>query len=104
MGLAYATLELRNPKEPDLQPLSVRSLADTSAPHLCIPATIARQLRLRELQKREIVTADGRNKLCSYVGPVEVSCDDRSCYTGAFIVGDEVLLGAAPMEAMDLVL
>jgi clan AA aspartic protease len=104
MGLAYATLELRNPKEPDLPPLFVRSLADTSAPHLCIPAQVARQLRLQELQRREVVTAEGRNMLCSYVGPVEVSCNGRSCYTGAIVQGDEVLLGAMPMEDMDLIL
>src|ERR1700730_13235012 len=103
MGLAYATLTLRNPKSPDLQPITVRSLADTGALHLCIPQHVAVQLKLQELQKREVVTADGKKILCPYVGPVEVSYDGRSCYTGAVVLGDEVLLGAVPMEDMDLV-
>ena len=103
MGLAYATVELRNPKEPDLHPLSVRSLADTGALHLCIPSHVALQLRLDELQKREVVLADGRKMLCPYVGPVEVSFSGRSCFTGAIVLGDEVLLGAVPMEDMDLI-
>jgi len=104
MGLAYATLELRNPKAPNLQPLRVRSLADTGALHLCIPAHVALQLQLEELQKREVVTADGKKMVCPYVGPVEVSYDGRSCYTGVIVLGDEVLLGAVPMEDMDLIL
>jgi clan AA aspartic protease len=104
MGLAYATLTLRNPKIAKLSPLTVRSLADTGALHLCIPTHIALQLELEELQKREVVTADGKKLLCPYVGPVEVSYDGRSCFTGAIVLGDEVLLGAVPMEDMDLIL
>jgi len=103
MGLAYAMLELRNPKAPHLQPIKVRSLADTGALHLCVPSHVALQLKLEELQKREVVTADGKKMLCPYVGPVEVSYGSRSCFTGAVVLGDEVLLGAVPMEDMDLV-
>ena len=103
MGLAYANLELRNPKDRKLKPLKVRSLADTDALHLCIPQHIAVQLKLDELQKREVVVSDGRKMLCPYVGPVEVSFLGRSCFTGAIVLGDEVLLGAVPMEDMDIV-
>lgn len=103
MGLAYATLELRNPKLPKLLPLTVRSLADTGALHLCVPSHVALQLKLDELQKREVITADGKKLLCPYVGPVEVSYGGRSCFTGAVVLGDEVLLGAVPMEDMDIV-
>ncbi|OGJ62094.1 clan AA aspartic protease [Candidatus Peribacteria bacterium RIFCSPLOWO2_01_FULL_51_18] len=103
MGLAYATLQLSNPRLPDLLPITVRSLVDTGALHLCVPSHVALQLKLEELQKREVVTADGKKMLCPYVGPVEITYDGRSCYTGAVILGDEVLLGAVPMEDMDLV-
>jgi len=104
MGLIHATLILRNPKASDLQPLSVRSLADTGALHLCIPSHVALQLRLEELETREVITADGKKILCPYVGPVQVSYDRRNCFTGALVLGDEVLLGAVPMEDMDLIL
>jgi clan AA aspartic protease len=103
MGLTYATLQLSNPKAPGLQPITVRSLADTGALHLCVPNHVALQLNLQELQKREVVTADGEKMLCPYVGPVEVSYNGQSCFTGAIVLGDEVLLGAVPMEDMDLV-
>ena len=38
-----------------------------------------------------------------YVGPIEVSFENRHCFVGAMVFGDEVLLGAIPMEDLDLV-
>ena len=39
-----------------------------------------------------------------YAGPIKVEFLNRFCYVGALVLGDEVLLGAVPMEDMDLVL
>ena len=38
-----------------------------------------------------------------YVGPIETRFKNRVAYVGAVVMGDEVLLGAIPMEDMDLV-
>jgi len=38
-----------------------------------------------------------------YCGPVEIRFKNRRCFTGAMIMGDEPLIGAIPMEDMDLV-
>jgi hypothetical protein len=35
---------------------------------------------------------------------VEVTFGNRSCFVGALVLGDEVLLGAVPMEDLDLVI
>ena len=43
------------------------------------------------------------HKMVSYVGPLEVIFENRSCFVGALVIGDEVLLGAVPMEDMDLI-
>ena len=48
------------------------------------------------------MTADGGKRLCAYVGPIELRFGSRGCFTGALVLGDEVLLGAVPMEDMDL--
>ncbi|HTF02722.1 MAG TPA: clan AA aspartic protease, partial [Bacteroidia bacterium] len=72
--------------------------------HLCIPQHVALQLQLNELEKREVTIADGSRQLCSYVGPVKLQFENRSCFTGALVIGDSVLLGAIPMEDMDLVI
>ncbi len=58
---------------------------------------------LTESSKKEVTTADGRRQLCPYVGPVHIQFQNRECYVGAVVLGDEVLLGAVPMEDMDLV-
>ena len=104
MGLIRATVTLLNPTAPDLLGLEVSALADSGAVHLCIPEHLAVQLQLRELERRDAVLADGHRSSVPYMGPVEVRFANRRCFTGAMVLGDEVWLGAIPMEDMDLVL
>jgi hypothetical protein len=73
MGLVTATLTLSNPRDALLAPLEVPALADTGSVFLCIPEHVRLQLKLEALEQREVKLAD------------------------------EVLLGAIPMEEMDLV-
>ena len=104
MGLIRGDITLSNPTRPELTPLPVSALADSGAVHLCMPEHLAIQLQLAELERREVVLADGRRRSVPYVGPVEVRFGNRRCFTGAMVLGTEVLLGAIPMEDMDLVL
>ncbi len=103
MGIARTILTLTNPKRPDLEPIEARALADTGAMHLCIPEHIAIQLELTEQEKREVTLADGSRHLMPYVGPIEIKFGNRRCFVGAMVMGDETLLGAIPMEDMDLI-
>lgn len=68
-----------------------------------IPEHVAVRLDLSELEKREVTTAEGRRVAVPYVGPVQVTFGNRSCFTGAFVLGDGVLLGSIPLEDMDLI-
>lgn len=103
MGLIYTKLNLSNPKDSKLAALEVEALVDTGAITLCIPEHVAVQLKLSELEKREVTTANGKHALVSYVGPIQINFANRTCFTGALVLGDSVLLGAIPMEDMDLV-
>jgi clan AA aspartic protease len=103
MGIAYAALTLANPVQRNLASIEAKALADAGAVHLCIPEHIAIQLELTEQEKREVTLADGSRRLIPYVGPIEVKFGNRRCFVGAMVMGDEVLLGAIPMEDMDLV-
>ena len=103
MGIARAKIQLDNPKRADLKPVETEALVDTGSLFLCLPEEMRRQLQLEESSKKEVTTADGQRRLCPYVGPVRVQFKNRECYVGAVILGDEVLLGAVPMEDMDLV-
>ena len=100
----YANLSLSNPVLKILTKINVKALVDTGAATLCIPEHINIQLEFEELEKREVTTTDGNRHLVPYVGPVKISYKNRYCYTGAFVQGDEVLMGAVPIEDMDLVL
>ena len=104
MGLIHAEVGLSNPRRSELASLTVSALVDTGAITLCIPEHVAVQLSLSELEKREVATADGRHVPVPYVGPVQIRFENRSCFTGALVLGDSVLLGSIPMEDMDLVI
>ncbi len=104
MGLIYADIELSNPRDQALSPFATQALVDTGSVALCVPEHVAVQLGLDELEKREVTTADGKHVLVPYAGPVRVSFANRSCYTGALVLGDGVLLGSIPLEDMDLVI
>jgi clan AA aspartic protease len=104
MGLIYADIQLANPYDSSLAPIEVKSLVDTGALFLCIPEHIAIQLKLKEFEKREVTIADGSKQLVPYVGPVKINYKNRMCLTGALVLGEGVLLGAIPIEDMDLVI
>jgi clan AA aspartic protease len=103
MGLSYCMLTLSNPRFSEQKPVDVEALADTGATYLVIPDHIRIQLALEETSKKEVTLADGSKKMVPYVGPIETKFKNRVAYVGAIVMGDEVLLGAIPMEDMDLV-
>ena len=103
MGLTGAKVRLRNPRLPDLEPVEIDALADTGTMYLCIPRWLQRRLQLEESEKKTVTLADGSRVLVPYVGPVELQFDNRTGYTGALVMGEQPLLGAIPMEDMDLV-
>ena len=103
MGLARATILLDNPKRPDLKPFEADPLAEMGSLYLCITQSVQAQLQLEETSQKTVTTADGKRTVFPYVGPVRVRFENRECYSGAVVLGDEVLLGSVPMEDMDLV-
>ena len=103
VGIVYTEIRLSNPRKPELKPLSVNAMVDTGATTLCIPEHISVQMGLEEIEKREVTVADGKSLVVPYVGPVQITFDNRNCFTGALVLGDGVLMGAVPMEDMDLI-
>ena len=103
MGLVTARIVLENPREPALKGIEVGTLVDSGAIHLCIPEHLQIQLKLQEIDKKEVTLADGSKKLVPYAGPVQIRFKNRVGFTGALVMGDQVLLGAIPMEDLDLV-
>jgi clan AA aspartic protease len=104
MGLISTEIYLSNPRDSSIKPIKVEALVDTGAMTLCIPEHIVIQLNLHETEKREVITADSKSPVVPYVGPIQVNFENRTCFTGAVVIGDSVLMGAVPMEDMDLVI
>jgi clan AA aspartic protease len=103
MGLVTAKLVLRNPRLPRLAAVKVDALADSGAVHLCIPEEVRARLRLEPIDEKAVTLADGSRKRVPYVGPIELRFKNRVGFVGALVMGDQVLVGAIPMEDMDLV-
>ena len=103
MGIIRTEFTFANPSDRTLQPIKALALVDTGAVHLCLPDHMAIQLNLSELEQREVTLANGHRITVPYCGPVEIHFKNRRCFTGAMVMGDEPLLGAIPMEDMDLV-
>ncbi len=104
MGYIYADISISNPKNTKIKPVSIKALVDTGAMTLCIPEHIRLQLGLEPIEEREVTTADAKSHVVPYVGPVQIDFENRTCFTGALVLGDSVLMGAVPMEDMDLVI
>jgi clan AA aspartic protease len=104
MGLVNGVVTLRNPRRTDLKEVEVVALADSGSVHLCITEHVRIQLELEMIDQKEVTLADGSKHLVPYVGPVELHFKNRVGFAGALVMGDQVLLGAIPMEDMDLVI
>jgi clan AA aspartic protease len=104
MGTVYQKIRLSNAAKPQLEEIDAKALVDSGAIDLCIPKHVAIQLKLEAIEQREVTFADGRKDAVDYVGPVKIEVFGRHAFTGAMVMGDVVLLGAIPMESMDLLI
>jgi len=117
MGLTYADITLANssdcilarqgrmPRE-DVKQVTVKALVDSGAYMLVINENVKRQIDLPVCEKRSAVLADGSTADCEIVGPVDVFFKTRATSCRAMVLpgNTEVLLGAIPLEDMDVLI
>lgn len=103
MGVAYAEIGLENLFQK--RRMTIKPQVDFRSVFLTVPEHIAVQLGfdISEVDKREVVLADGSRKAVPMIGPLRVHFYERYCDLWALVLGDEPLIGAVPMEMMDLV-
>lgn len=102
--MIHAQIRLSNALRPDLEPVEVTALVDSGAVNLCISEAVRQQLGLEEVERRIVELADGSTQEVSVVEPVRVFFKTRRTTTTAMVIGDEVLLGAIPMQDMDVLI
>jgi clan AA aspartic protease len=90
--------------EQEIRQTTVQAVVDTGAWTLVIPEAAQEELGLPVLGTDSGTLADGREGVYNLAGPVKVIWKDRSVTCDALVVpgAGEVLLGAIPLEAMDL--
>ena len=115
MGLVYAEIELTSfddialhrrgfLEEEKIKRVKVSALVDTGAYMLTISDKIRNQLDLPLIEKQFSILADDSEVEVEIVGPVEVRFENRRTSVDAVVLpnASEVLLGAIPMEDMDV--
>ena len=104
MGITYANIEVESffPR----RSMPMKALVDSGSVFFTVPEHIAIQLGfdITEVGTREVILANGHRQQVPMIGPLRVKFADRYCDLSALVLGDEPLLGAVPMEMMDLVL
>lgn len=117
MRLVYAEIELINGDdlalvrrniigEDEIKRMTVTALVDTGAITLAINENIQEQLQLPVVEKRKVQLANSSIVEYEVVAPIEIKFKNRRCSCSAIVLpGDsEVLLGAIPLEDMDVLI
>lgn len=117
MGLVHADIELVNLKdkllaedgyikEENIRKITTNMMVDSGAVMLAINEQIKNQLGLTAREKQMFTLANGQIIELEVVGGIELHFKNRWCITDAIVLQGETepLLGAVPMELMDLVI
>jgi len=117
MGLVYADILLQNStdvvnvkrgtmSDEQVRQTNVKALVDTGAITLTINEELAKQLDLDVKYQVDTELADGTRGKGDVVGPVDIRFENRmaSCLALVLPGSTEVLLGAIPMEGMDVLI
>jgi clan AA aspartic protease len=117
MGLTYADIELINANDlalaqrhvigqEEVKRFPLNILVATGAHNLCINESIQAQLGLSFVEKRKGQLANGSIEEYDFVGPVIVKFKNRQTVCNALVLqgNNEPLLGAIPLEDMDVLI
>ena len=116
MGTVYTDITLRNVKDiglaeeeyinaEEVREVAVNAVVDTGAETLCITEDIFKKLCLGIERQKTAMVADGRLSDCALSTPVKIHWEDRDSVVRALVIpgSQEILLGAIPLEEMDLI-
>jgi len=117
MGTVHAEITLKNAVDVDnartgiirneaVRSITVTAVVDTGAGTLVINDEQSQKLGLLPNKDQAVHLADGRRLVCKVVSPVQILWKNRDTTCEAIVVpgARTVLLGAIPLEAMDLMI
>jgi clan AA aspartic protease len=91
-------------KADEVRQMTVKAIVDTGARTLVINEETRDKLGLDDAGYGEATLADGKKGEYPMAGPIEIWWENRSFICPALVLPDapDILLGAIPIEAMDL--
>jgi clan AA aspartic protease len=117
MGVVYADIELINEEDAglarrnmigaeEIRRMHLNMLVDSGAFMMAINESIQSQLGFPFIDKRKVQLASGQVVEYDVVGPIDVRFSNRRAVCSAFVLPgvSEPLLGAIPMEEMDVLI
>ena len=115
MGTTYAEITLTNLtditharagliKPEDIRSVTVQAIVDTGAMSLVINEELCQKLGLTIKRERPVLVANGERIICKETESVEIKWKDRDTVLWTTVIpgAKKVLLGAIPLESMDL--
>ena len=115
MGTVFAEITLKNVvdvvnvrrgymKEPEIRQTTLKALVDTGAATLVINEKIRQELGLGIEGEKRVTLANAVSEICKIAEPVQVHWKNRkmTCQPWVLPGNGAVLLGAIPLENMDL--
>jgi clan AA aspartic protease len=115
MGTVYAEITLKNSgdvsefqrghiSEQEVRSVTVTAMVDTGAGSLVIGEPVREKLGLEIEGLRSAALANGGREVCRLTEPVKIHWKDRHTTCHALVLPgvEDVLLGAIPLEDMDL--
>ena len=115
MGMVYETITLKNAgdvadtergyiSEQEVRETTVNALVDTGAFTIIISEEVRETLGLRIRGTREVTLANDKREVCTVTEPVEIHWNNRDVTLPAIVSSGwgTILLGALPLEYMDL--
>jgi clan AA aspartic protease len=115
-GIVYTEIVLKNAgdiamvqrgiiPEKEVRTVAVKAMVDTGAGTLVINEEIREKLGLSTKALRRTALADGISAIYQVTEPVEIQWEDRNSACMAVVIpgADNILLGAIPLEDMDLI-
>jgi clan AA aspartic protease len=117
MGLVYSEIVLKNAldvgkaregsiPEKEVRAVTVNALVDTGAGTLVINEETRQKLGLTIESLRRATLADGASEVYNVTEPVKICWENRDTACRALVIpgANKILLGAIPLEDMDLII
>jgi len=104
MGIIETEITLKNVMDETIAPAVVTAVVDTGSLNLVITEELRQKLGLGVKGERTVHIANGQRVISKRTDAVEVRWKDRDTIISAIVIpgAEKVLLGAIPLEDMDL--